>query len=810
MTTPTVDHIFEHRTLILLVEDNPTDAELVEAILTEEFDNLRFERVDTASELRRQLSEFNPQMILSDYSIPGFSGLEALHICQEMKPETPFIFVSGTIGEERAVEALKNGAVDYVLKDSLARLPHAVKQALAFSREQRHKKRQQQELIRAYDLLNSVFDNTHMMVAYLDTDFNVMQSNRSFGDLAGIDTHTNIRGKKFFDFVSGGIQFERQFGDVIDTGKSRFEFETVVEMGFDLNNRRSLIIDWSLAMTGSFGSVDGLVFTAVDVSKKIELQQENLDVKQRFNDALNHAPDPILITNGNGEIFFFNQMAEKAFGYPHQEIIGKKIEVLIPDRYTKGHAAKRQGYIKRPEARPMGAAGDLCGLRKDGSEFPVDITLGPLKMGSEKGVMAVVRDVTERKKREAELKQLSLVASRVDNAVFVGDRFFYPIWINEAFEKQTGYNLDDLQDKKPAEIFAGEQGGLVILEEMMDQLERGNYVNQELILRTKNGNDYWASIHATPVMNNSGELEQILAIINNISKRKKAEIQRDELLNTLEQKVEERTDELQTANLKLKEWNRDISDSISYAKYIQDAFIPDFTAKALGLKKAFAVDMPKDVLSGDFHWGYKCPDTGSTYLALGDCTGHGVPGAMMTMLAVQLLEHNILLPERQQPSEILSRVDSAMISFLNKKDGEVSVNDGMEVVVVRIDPEKKQITFSNAGRPLYRYRKGSDLMKFGHNRLAVGGVEKDGAKVFIQETLEFEPGDRFYVFSDGYADQFGGPDKRKLLRRRKEQYLLAIQQFPLAKHGKLLKQFFLDWKGDNFQIDDVMILGFEL
>lgn len=667
---------------------------------------------------------------------------------------------------------------------------------------------QQQELVRTHDLLNSVFDNTHMIVAYLDTDFKVVQSNKAMNSLFG-QSESSVAGKIIFDFFQSDQDLRTKFENAIVSGESQFAYDEIVQIPTH-NGLEKLIIDWSLAPTGSSGIVEGLVFTAIDNTKKAELQDENVRVRRRFNDALNQAPDAIIITNEKGEIDFFNQMAVKYFNYNASEIIGKRVETLIPDKFRKGHIKHRSNYSKDPRRRGMGQlTSSLYAQRKDGSTFPVDITLGPLDWQGGKGVIAILRDITERKKIEKDLKLLSLVASRIDNAVYIGNDEFKAMWVNKAFENQTGYTLADLEGKAPVELFVGTQQDRELLQEMMENLTKGTYTHNEVKLNRKDGDEFWASIHATPISDSSGELTQIVAIINDITIRKTAELQRDELLQTLETKVVERTRDLSEAYIKLEEKNKDIKGSIQYAKHIQNAFTSPPGPEQLGLDQIFVIDLPKDVLSGDFIWSHHFPSQNCSYIALGDCTGHGVPGSLMTILSVQLLtQFTIEKGNGSSPKNILQKVDEAMVRFLHQDNETSLVKDGMEVLLMKIEHENNRITFSSAGRPLYHFS-GSKFNMYKPGKVMVGGFIEGENKKFTEEQFTYDQGDRLYIFSDGYVDQFGGARNKKMLRSREEELLTNIQDRAFTEHKALLKKFYLDWKGAEAQVDDVMILGVE-
>lgn len=805
--TLTKKSVFTSAINILLVEDNPADAELVMIELSDNFGNINFHRVDNDRDLKIALVEFDPHLVISDYSMPGFSGKEALSICLTLKPDVPLIFVSGTIGEERAVDALKKGAADYVLKSSLARLPHAVKTVLEKQQEKKERQQKQDELKKTYQLLNTVFEATHMMIAYLDNNFNFIQVNRSFAELHGKD-RADFIGVNFFD-VFAKDKYESIFRNVLASQEPYFSYTDKVELSL-LKSTSTIYLDWSIAPTYSLGIEGGLVLTAVNISDRIKFEQEAIENKKRFYDALNQAPDAAIIVNAEGKIAFFNKKAESYFGHTHAEIKGQPITTIIPERFqTIINTKVQDNYVETIENIDPELLNQLHAKRKNGSEFPIDITVGTVTWNHRKAVISMIRDITDKKKKEVELKKLSMVASKINNAVFIGDHNFNPIWVNKAFLEQTGYKVKDIKDSAHEIIFSDSKSEDNAFEDIMSKLKVGEHVYTETELTKKNGTKYWASIHASPVEDKEGNLQQIIAIISNITHRKMAEIERDKVLRTLEERVAERTAELQEVLEQLQEKNKDIEDSIKYARNIQEAFIPKLSSDHINSSDTFVLNRPKDILSGDFHWHYTSKSKNCSYIALGDCTGHGVPGSLMTILSVQLLEQRIIgKAHKRSPSKILKEIDTSIIRFLGQ-EGQNKINDGLEIILMRIDHDDQKITFSGAGRPLYHMAKGA-MNKHRFSRFSVGGSISGLEKTFEDITLSFQKGDRVYSFSDGYPDQFGGPDNKKFSRKRLEKLLEDMQTQPFDEHYNILQNTLDEWQGNTSQIDDVIVMGIEL
>jgi FixJ family two-component response regulator len=303
---------------------------------------------------------------------------------------------------------------------------------------------------------------------------------------------------------------------------------------------------------------------------------------------------------------------------------------------------------------------------------------------------------------------------------------------------------------------------------------------------------------------------QAMVMQHDRNAKKEAEEKLRTTLENLEDLVEVRTKNLEIAKKELQEKNTKLKDSINYAKHIQDAFTRELNADVFGVTDLFVLGMPRDVLSGDFHWGHYDAKHNCSYLAVGDCTGHGIPGALLTILAVQLLEQYLLAKKKKQDTKkVIMYIDAAITDFLRQSEYTSMLNDGMELALFRIDHSEKTMYFTNVGLDVYCYQKGSKSVIRGHKSM-VGGAIRVQTQNSDVHCVNYESGDKLYAFSDGYRDQFGGGNGKKMLRKRKEAHLKDIQSKPFKKHRSLLEDYFVDWKGDNFQVDDMIVLGLEL
>jgi len=288
---------------------------------------------------------------------------------------------------------------------------------------------------------------------------------------------------------------------------------------------------------------------------------------------------------------------------------------------------------------------------------------------------------------------------------------------------------------------------------------------------------------------------------------------KDELAETeriLEKKVKERTeevvrqkDEIDQQKSKLEELYNDVTDSIRYAKRLQDSILPPENIMKKWFPLSFVLFKPKDIVSGDFYWMHKI---GNKHLfAAVDCTGHGVPGAFMSLVGANGLNGAIKEHKLNDPGMILDDLNAYSHESLNKEGDENAVRDGMDISLCAIDYKNMQLDYAGAYNPLYIIRNGEILITKG-DKFAIGSFEP-GAKHFNTQSISLEKGDVIYVFSDGYADQFGGLKGKKFMYRQFRETLFSIKDLPMDEQRALLDQKIEAWKGSFEQVDDILIIG---
>lgn len=261
--------------------------------------------------------------------------------------------------------------------------------------------------------------------------------------------------------------------------------------------------------------------------------------------------------------------------------------------------------------------------------------------------------------------------------------------------------------------------------------------------------------------------------------------------------------EIDVQRVELQLRNKDLTDSLNYARRIQEALLPAEHHIKKIFQNYFIYYRPKHIVSGDFYW---ISERDSKYfIVAADCTGHGVPGALMSMIGLELLQKIINEMKVNVSDQILLTLnDELEAAFYKEEDGRALIQDGIEMSICVIDRDTMEMEFSGAFLPVYIVRD-DKLIEIKGDKINVGQSFND--VTFNRSGYRLQKGDILYLFSDGYADQFGGPDNKKFMYRRLRHILLTISKYPLSDQHRILDETITSWMGDSDQIDDMMILG---
>lgn len=288
--------------------------------------------------------------------------------------------------------------------------------------------------------------------------------------------------------------------------------------------------------------------------------------------------------------------------------------------------------------------------------------------------------------------------------------------------------------------------------------------------------------------------------------------------------IEAKSNELANALIKIEKQNKDITSSINYAQRIQESLLPNYSDLVHMINDVFILFKPREIVSGDFYWvmGYSGdikrsdklaytprinPNESGVLISAVDCTGHGVPGAFMSMIGLNLLD-TIARTGITQPDLILNELHLSIRHLLKQENNDS--RDGMDMAICNISNDGQTVTFAGAKNPIY-YITNNELHEIKGDPKPIGGQQKEDYRTFTLHTIKIDSPTCFYIFSDGYADQFGGPDGRRLTSKHFKEILLENHRSPMIQQQEFLEYYLDQWQGtENKAVDDILVIGFRL
>ncbi len=273
--------------------------------------------------------------------------------------------------------------------------------------------------------------------------------------------------------------------------------------------------------------------------------------------------------------------------------------------------------------------------------------------------------------------------------------------------------------------------------------------------------------------------------------------------------LKEKNDNIKLLNKELNDKNRDLTDSINYANIIQSAFLPSKDKLKSFFSESFIYTRAKDIVSGDFYFFEKIGS--KIIIVVADCTGHGVPGSLLSILGISLLNQIVFMDKITDPSEMLKVLDIQFSTMIANTGNIEPLKDGMDVAVCCIEMDSNKLIFCGCKRPLYLIRN-ETLMKYNGSLHPIGGLHNLTEKSFYNQIINIEKNDYIYLFTDGYADQFSDQHKRKYTIANFQSLLLEIHQHPLEIQQEELEVKLKEWMGESTkeQVDDILVLGIKI
>jgi len=519
-----------------------------------------------------------------------------------------------------------------------------------------------------------------------------------------------------------------------------------------------------------------------------KLQAQNKKVKsseQRFKTMAENipngsisilGPDYTILDAAGSDVRNNPELVRQQLGKNLREVLGKEEFNKRSQYYTRAFSGETAIFES-----------DYLGEYYINSVSPIIVE------GQTDAVIVSSQKITEIKKAQQELdSQKMLVQSIFENApmlisVLSSDGHY--LTVNRKYEEQFGLPTADIIGMHYSELLTSNIKELdVIGQNIKKTIEEGRLSYTYVLTSPLTGEEISLYTIYTRLKLDDKDVVMIMAM--NISAQKKAE------------------KELSESYRQLNYRNSIINDSIAYARRIQRGVLDSSREFLKCDKNTFALFKPKDILSGDFFWA---ANLGKLKLIIAaDATGHGVPGAMLTLIGTDYLNEIIYSYQIHKPDILLQELDRKLTDMLTKGSSE-RIQDGMDLAVVLIDPEKKEIEYAAAKSPVFLVSKASGaIKKYKGNSYSIGGFRNMNRKMFTSEIIPFESGDMIYLGSDGFSDQFGGPERKKLGKSRLASILQEVSEAEPDEQCRQLDEKFVNWKGGEEQLDDVLLIGARL
>jgi PAS domain S-box-containing protein len=510
------------------------------------------------------------------------------------------------------------------------------------------------------------------------------------------------------------------------------------------------------------------------------------NAQKRQYSLLENASEIIAIYDENMVMKYESPSVINILGFTSEEMMhGKDI-----DRLTRKGETSMRNMFKQLLANPDEPVTILYTyMKKNGQKIFLEATGRNLIMDPAiEGIIINSTDITERKRAEREERLKSKMQALSENSLDLIIRlstvgqFFYANPIVHSF-----MNIDpkDLINKTLAEINISEVLHSYFKETIDTIKLYPNKTSAEITIPAVIDGvqtDRIMSFAAIPEFNEN-ELETILFVGHDITEAKQ-----------IEHEIQDK--------------NRKIEDSINYAQRIQTSILPDIRSVREYLPKSFIYYKPRDVVSGDFPWFFNRGN--DIYIAVVDCTGHGVPGALLSFVGYFLLNNIVDHERKMTASEVCDMLHFGVRKTLKQDSEEAEARDGMDIAFCKVNHIEKELQYAGAHRPLYLLRDG-ELIEYKGDRKAIGGIphRKKEEENFTNYVIKYKRGDKFFFFSDGLPDQLGGPEEKKYSPKRIRELILENNTLPIEKYSNLFSEDFELWKGEGKQIDDVLLIGIE-
>ena len=521
-----------------------------------------------------------------------------------------------------------------------------------------------------------------------------------------------------------------------------------------------------------------------------ELEKSNIDLEiqvrevenaqTKLNALLENASEVISIVDIDGVIQYESPASYNILGVNSQKRIGHNLF----NQLGKNKKIIEKVFNKVKQVSSKIEKIEFEYNKPNGKLIWLELTaINLIKNPAIAGIIFNTRDITQRKIAEEEQRKRGQMQSLSENSsdiiirIDLQANFFY---VNPTFTKYTGILVEEALNKSIDKIQLPEGMTNFFIKTLEETKINPQKKIGEFTIRIEEENRIM-EIASIPEFDNNKKIESVLFVAHDITEQKQIE-------------------------LEIKDKNKKINDSINYAKRIQNAILPDENFIKKYFDDSFMFYKPKDVVSGDFPWLFEKEDI--VYIAAVDCTGHGVPGALLSFIGYFILQNIVDHDRELTASQVCDELHYGVRKMLKQDQEGANARDGMDIALCKYNKKTKVLEYSGAHRPLYLLRN-KEIEIFKGDRKAIGGIphKKKVEKDFTNYVIDIQKGDKIFFFSDGYPDQVGEETKKKYQAKRMRELILQYHNLKMIEYEEQFSKDFYTFKGEHKQIDDILLIG---
>lgn len=632
----------------------------------------------------------------------------------------------------------------------------------------------------------------------------------------------DLIGKCSIDYIypeDRAIVANKHWKRILENGKWVFSYR--------LLNSNGAFVWFESSGQPIFDSVTGQLEEIILVSREIS---ERVKFEDRLKKALREVSNArmaidlhnaVSITDENGVFLYVNELLCTKTEYSRVELIGKNQSELTCAEFALEPFEGLWTTVKKGQVWK----GEICNKTKTEDIYWLEYSVIPLKNSKDEvyRFLWVGTDITEKKRQLEEIRVKSRALESTIEGVAILDaktEGFPVIFSNSSFSRITGFENAEILGNN-YNLFQGANTHLNVIDKLMMRMKHSIPFEDEVVHYKKDGTPFWNNLRISPLINDNGDVTHFVAMNRDVTEEKIVQLKLDMAVEQLEARVKERTLQLSQLNETLKkevqdrtrvsaeleEAHRGLIDSLTYAGRIQQAVLPTIESFGNIFHESFVFGKARDIVSGDFLWFYQT----SRYkvVVLADCTGHGVPGALLSMVCNDLLNKIISEWAMMDPSAIIELLERGFQQIIQGSTQKEQLTDGVDLGVVVIDYELKVAKYAGAERSLYVASKDGEVVEYKAKGKSIGAVLKSNMAKVESTEIPLKADDHFYMTSDGYYSQFGGRYNKKFMKSQFQQLIQNMQVFNLKKQGELIESTFEQWRGRNEQVDDILVVGFK-